>query len=155
MYASGELNNDSSRTRATGVGCNRRETAGCDRGRMRKKVSRIFSCNPYRPFQARIYDAIRARKLGTKRSVASLPRPTSRACMYRVLRDFVGERQGDACMRLQDEINTILCKRVRLIARGKASGISGIPNKLTLNAEGSPPLFHPSTLPPTSPEREW
>lgn len=50
----------------------------------------------------------------------------------------------DACTRLQDEINTILCKRVRLIARGKASGISGIPNKLTLNVGGSP-LFHPST----------
>jgi len=52
--------------------------------------------------------------------------------------------EGGARTRLQDEINTILCKRVRLIARGKASGISGIPNKLTLNAEGSPV----STLPP-------
>lgn len=55
---------------------------------------------------------------------------------------------GRACTRLQDEINTILCKRAGLIARGKASGISGIPNKLTLNAEGSPLS---STLPPTFP----
>ena len=47
------------------------------------------------------------------------------------------------CRALQDEINTILCKRAGLIALGKASRISGIPNKLTLNAEGSanPPLF--------------
>lgn len=52
-------------------------------------------------------------------------------------------RDGNACTRLQNEINTILCKRARLIVRGKASGISGIPNKLTLNAEGSPPPpFH-------------
>lgn len=42
--------------------------------------------------------------------------------------------------RLQDEINTILCKRARLIALGKAYGISGIPNKLTLNVEGSPSM---------------
>lgn len=94
------------------------------------------------------------RKLGTKRSLL-LP------CHSRVYQGagLVGERKAkkekmggkkrtteamrDACTRLQDEINTILCKRARLIARGKASGISGIPNKLTLNAEGSPlPPFH-------------
>lgn len=65
----------------------------------------------------------------------------------------------DACTRLQDEINTILCKRARLIARGKASGISGIPNKLTLNAEGSPlPPFHlrePSASSGASHLRSW
>lgn len=94
------------------------------------------------------------RKLGTKRS-------SSPTVPFARVQDagLVGEREAkkgkmggkkrttqamrDACTRLQDEINTILCKRARLIARGKASGISGIPNKLTLNAEGSPlPPFH-------------
>lgn len=49
------------------------------------------------------------------------------------------ERGWLPCTGLQDEINTILCKRAGLIALGKASGISGIPNKLTLNVEGSAP----------------
>ena len=56
--------------------------------------------------------------------------------------------KGLAALRagLQDEINTILCKRAGLIALGKASGISGIPNKLTLNVEGSANRRLPSPL---------
>jgi len=85
------------------------------------------------------YMMLFVRKQGTKRTF--LP---SHPYVYKV-RNFEARgkerrtmQDGNACTRLQDKINTILCKRARLIVRGKASRISGIPNKLTLNAEGSP-----------------
>lgn len=71
-------------------------------------------------FEARVYDAIRT---GT-RGLNEVAPPAARSC---------GKGLYAGHTRLQDEINTILCKRAGLIALGKASGISGIPNKLTLN----------------------
>lgn len=111
-------------------------------------------------FGLRVYDAIRSKSRGTKRSPPppSFPLSARVQRLARLGREEVGREEvaeddnvgrETRCTRLQDEINTILCKRARLIARGKASGISGIPNKLTLNAEGSP-LFHPSTYIPGS-----
>lgn len=121
---------------------------------MRKKVSEgregtvvDFLVTRIAYFRLRVYDAIRAKAGETKRSPLRYIRACTRLARLGHKGDG-GRRCGtrDACTRLQDEINTILCKRARLIARGKASGISGIPNKLTLNAEGSSSSTPPSFL---------
>lgn len=128
-----KLNNSSQailRQRANEERCEERRREGERRG---------FSCNPYSPFQARM-TLFENRELN---EAFSRHHPHVYTRKVAVRGEGMTMPDGNACTRLQDEINTILCKRARLIVRGKASGISGIPNKLTLNAEGSPPPpFH-------------